>query len=88
MKEVIFNSGFILDLISFIVIFLFPQSTQETSASIALEDNTPLGNGVTAGEQREKNERLRIRNNIISKVGLVGAIIGMGLMWHSNSLPA
>ena len=88
MKELLFNTGFVLDLVSFIVIFLFPPTVQEEGTGIALEDNTPLGNGFTAGEQRQKNEKLRVRNNLISKVGFIGAMIGMGMMWYSNGLPA
>jgi len=87
MKQLLFNIGFIIDLVSFVVIFIFPPTVQEEGTGIALEDNTPLGNGYTAGEQREINSKLRARNNLISKIGFIGAIIGMGLMWYSNGLP-
>ena len=87
MKEILFNTGFVLDLISFIVIFVFPPTTQENGTGIDLEDNTLLENGITAGEQRIINDKLRVRNGIISKLGFAGAIIGMALMWYSNGLP-
>jgi hypothetical protein len=86
LKQIIFNTGFILDVVAFIVIFIFPAPTKEVSTGIDLEDNTPIGDGLTAGEHRAQNETIRSRNSFCSKLGFAGGIIGMALMWYSNTM--
>ncbi|MBW1833380.1 MAG: hypothetical protein JRG74_03420 [Deltaproteobacteria bacterium] len=87
MKQIVFNIEFILDVVSFIVIFVFPAPTNEVRTGRVVEDNTPMGDGKTAGEQRTENKKIRSRNKILSKLGFAGAIIGMALMWYSNGMP-
>jgi hypothetical protein len=68
-------TGLILNVIGTMLLFFFgfPQPNFETGVSMGLEDNTPVGNGMTAREYGEKIAKKR-------KIYKVMAYFALGLI--------
>lgn len=70
--------GLILNILGVALMFFraFPQPTFEKGVGLAVEDNTPVGNGMTAAECDRQKQRGKKLYQYISLVGLALVLVG------------
>lgn len=70
--------GLILNIIGVIILFKwgYPQPSFENGSFLGLEDNTPLSNGLTVKQEREKSELQKIEYKSKAKCGLIFILVG------------
>jgi hypothetical protein len=64
----------------------FPQPDHDTG--LALEDNTPMGDGLTAGQHREIAERERVKQRDLAYMAFTLLVVGFGLQIADQILRA
>jgi hypothetical protein len=77
--------GLILNMLGVLLLFFFgfPQPNFDIGIGISLEDNTPLGNGLTVKQQNEKTIKKRKIYRIMSFIALIFLFIGFLLQLYS-----